>query len=59
MGDNISLVEVIKSLIENYRKNRNSNGITQCSKRVDILYALGKLSDEDYKSLQSLMRRSW
>lgn len=46
-----SLAKVILSLIRNYKKTGNETGLAQLATRIDVLYAAGKLTDDEYSTL--------
>lgn len=46
-----NLAKVILSLIKNYKKTGNTSGLEQLATRIDVLYAAGKLTEEEYQIL--------
>lgn len=50
-----NLAKVIASLIKNYIKINNQAGLEQLATRIDVLYAAGKLTDEEYQTLTEML----
>lgn len=48
-----NLAKVILSLINNYKKKNNEAGLKQISIRIDILFAAGSLTEEEYEILKT------
>lgn len=47
-----SLAKVIMSLINNYKKTGNTAGLEKLSTRIDVLFAAGSLTEEEYSTLK-------